>query len=280
MKLHQIIRQKSRSLVRLASQLHADYRENGLAHAVRLGRKTLKGITFKGKRGPAAPPSEFDRQYGVQTAGIVRVAAMDIEGPNYAYAVYYRATEPELLRAAIAAVTPRPEAFTFVDYGSGKGLALMVASEFAFRAVVGVEFAKDLHQESVKNLAAFAQANPRQLCRQVQAVCGDAVEFPPPAGPLLCHFYDPFEDCILEKVLDRLAESNRADPREIIVVYRSAAASSAMRYEEAHRQALFASKPFLERVGVELPPDHTAFRLLPVSGATAATSSAPQRVAS
>lgn len=267
MKFHQIIRQKSRSLVRLASQLHADYRENGLVHAVRLGRKTLKGITFKGKGSPAAPPSEFDRQYGVSTSGIVRVAAMDIEGPNYAYAVYYRATEPELLRAAIRAVAIRCEDFTFIDYGSGKGLALMVASEFPFRAAVGVEFAKDLHQESLRNLAAFAQANPGQQCRDVRAVCGDAVEFVPPPGPLLCHFYDPFEDCILEKVLDRLAESNRADPRQMLVVYRSAAASSAMRYEEAHRQALFASKPFLERVDAALPPDHTAFRLRPAPSA-------------
>ena len=44
--------------------------------------------------------------------------------------------------------------FTFVDIGSGKGRTLLMASQFPFRKIVGVELIAELHQRDQENLRA------------------------------------------------------------------------------------------------------------------------------
>ncbi len=40
----------------------------------------------------------------------------------------------------------------FVDYGSGKGAAIIHAKEIGFKQSIGVEFAKELHEVAVENI--------------------------------------------------------------------------------------------------------------------------------
>jgi tRNA G46 methylase TrmB len=42
------------------------------------------------------------------------------------------------------------EDFTFFDFGSGKGRALHLASEFPFKNIIGVEFSSKLHARSLR----------------------------------------------------------------------------------------------------------------------------------
>jgi len=44
---------------------------------------------------------------------------------------------------------------SFVDYGSGKGRVLLVASDYAFKKIVGVEFSKVLNDVAVANIATY-----------------------------------------------------------------------------------------------------------------------------
>ena len=42
--------------------------------------------------------------------------------------------------------------FTFVDYGLGKGRVLMLATEYPFKRIVGVEFSESLDRTARQNL--------------------------------------------------------------------------------------------------------------------------------
>ena len=45
--------------------------------------------------------------------------------------------------------------FTFVDLGSGKGRTLLMASDYPFRRIIGVELLPSLHQIAQENLRQY-----------------------------------------------------------------------------------------------------------------------------
>lgn len=107
--------------------------------------------------------------------------------------------------------------FTFVDYGSGKGRTLLLAAEYPFRKIVGIEFAEELHALTLANIANYT--NPRQRCFDIESRMEDATIAPLPPGPCLIYLFNPFEEEALRKVVARIAESWHEDPRKMYLVY-------------------------------------------------------------
>src|SRR3712207_2275466 len=84
--------------------------------------------------------SYFDRRNGVRTAGCVSLRELGVEGRSVAEGNHYEAVDPRLFRKVVGSLKIRHEDFVFVDFGSGMGRAILLAAEFPFRKVVGVEF--------------------------------------------------------------------------------------------------------------------------------------------
>jgi SAM-dependent methyltransferase len=158
----------------------------------------------------------FDLQAGTDTAGIVRLESLSIESPNRTLGVHYQASEPDSFRRTIAALPLRHEDFVFVDFGSGKGRALLLASEFPFKRIMGVEFSDELSAIARENVASFA--TEAQRCGDIEIVCEDAAEFELPADPLVLYFYNPFHEPVMREVMRRIVESLDDDPRPVFVI--------------------------------------------------------------
>ena len=161
---------------------------------------------------------EFDRTYGVDTAGESPLTAVGVplEKAGRGNSIY-RGVWPRIFHEALRETRLPFEQFTFVDYGSGKGKALMLASAYPFRRIVGVEFSPELHEVALKNLGTYW--SHEQRCFALESVCADALEWEPPTEPLLCFFFNPFDNATMERVLGRLAESWRHAPRDINLLY-------------------------------------------------------------
>lgn len=129
----------------------------------------------------------------------------------------YQPAEPELFRYVLRALNIDHREFTFIDLGSGKGRALLLASEFPFRRIIGVELLPELHAIAQTNASRFS--SPWQQCHQFDLWCGDARQFTFPAEPLLVFLFDPFPEYVLERVLSNLERSLREQPRAVVVVY-------------------------------------------------------------
>jgi len=239
MRAHRIVRQKAHSTMRLLTAARRSYAQDGFRTAAGLVVRSLRSLA-RGARQQAA--TEFDLTHGVNTGGIVRIASMEIDSPNYVYAVYYKASRPDEVGNAIAALPIRHEEFTFVDFGSGKGLALLVASLYPFRRIVGVEFAADLHRTAVANIAAF-RADGRR-CFDVQSVHADAAEWQVPPEPLVCYFYEPFEAPVLSRTMANLAESCRQNRRPIHLLYHRAPGDSVLHESSLRNEQLIVNAGF------------------------------------
>ena len=92
--------------------------------------------------------------------------------------------------------------FCFVDLGCGKGRVLLVAAEYPFRQIVGVEISAALSEIARKN-AAIAPPRSRK-CRDIEIQNADATTFDYPEGNILLHLYHPFEPTLTRRVLSHL----------------------------------------------------------------------------
>jgi SAM-dependent methyltransferase len=129
----------------------------------------------------------------------------------------YQPSEPGLFHRILNELKIRYEEFTFIDLGSGKGRTLLMASEYAFRKIVGAEIIPELHAIAAENVRRYT--NERQKCFAIETWLGDAREFPLPDGPLVIYLFNPFPADVLREVLRRIRFSFVENPREIYVIY-------------------------------------------------------------
>jgi hypothetical protein len=107
--------------------------------------------------------------------------------------------------------------FVFLDLGSGKGRTLLMASDYPFRRIAGVELLPALHQAAQENLNKYRSES--QKCFVLESICADATEFPFPAEPTVLYLFNPFPEVGLSRMIANLEESLRSHPRAVYVLY-------------------------------------------------------------
>jgi len=106
--------------------------------------------------------------------------------------------------------------FVFIDFGCGKGKALLLASRLPFRQIIGIELWPELFSVAEKNLKIY---RGKRRCKDTRLHQMHASEFTIPSEPGIYYFYDPFHEEVMRKVLDNMRRSLEAAPRESYVVY-------------------------------------------------------------
>lgn len=100
----------------------------------------------------------------------------------------------------------------FLDYGSGKGGAIIQARKYGFEEAIGVEFAKELHE--------IAESNIRKLSLdRIKSVWADATEFEPPKETTLIYLFNPFDAVVMERVAERIKKAKELFDSEVYLVY-------------------------------------------------------------
>lgn len=129
----------------------------------------------------------------------------------------YQGSEPQLFHEILQQVAEDLTGYTFIDMGSGKGRALLMASEYPFAKIIGVEIIPELHETAVRNIAKFS--GEARLRDDITSWCGDAREFEFPPEPSVVYFFNPFPEDVLRSVLMNLEGSVRTHPRKLWVIY-------------------------------------------------------------
>jgi hypothetical protein len=107
--------------------------------------------------------------------------------------------------------------FTFIDLGSGKGRTLLMASDYPFRRIIGVELLPSLHQIALQNLRQYK--NESQKCFALESICADGATFSFPHGPLVIYLFNPFPESGMRQVFRNLEQSLLHHPRPVYVLY-------------------------------------------------------------
>ena len=160
----------------------------------------------------------FDWRHNVRTMGDMGLADMDAVTPDTSLAGHYHPSHPRSARRILGMLPLRDYSqYTFIDLGSGKGLMLLLAAEYPYAAIRGVEFSRKLHEVADRNIATYR--NSRQRCFDIKSVNVDARDYEFPATPLVLYLFNPFRHELLARVLRNLDNSLAASPRDALIVY-------------------------------------------------------------
>jgi SAM-dependent methyltransferase len=103
----------------------------------------------------------------------------------------------------------------FLDYGSGKGRAVLAAARHPFKRVLGVDVVESLNAIARENIAA---AKP-QLRAPVEVLSADAKTFDVPDDVTVVYLYNPFLGDVLPAVQKKIESSLSRQPRALRLYY-------------------------------------------------------------
>lgn len=223
----------------------------GWGRTARLGGLWLG---FHLRHGLRPAPPGFDLEFGLDTDADGDVAG---ERKGSVAGVEYGPVDLEHFAALIRQVDVSSGEFAFLDFGCGRGRALLLASFYPFRQIRGVEYDRELQQSAERHVAAWGRrrrrgwlatfclgrsrwslggrasipgegrplglgASPRcrqQCCFDLGTVWEDATAWEFPVAPSVFYFNEPLGEAELGVVAERIRRSLQAAPRPAYVLY-------------------------------------------------------------
>jgi SAM-dependent methyltransferase len=164
------------------------------------------------------PVHPFDEQYGIRTSGFLpgSVLRSGYSVKKTTLNAGYLGEQPSIVRRPLK-VLPSQNDATFLDLGCGKGRALVVASEFPFRSVIGVEISPELAKVAKENARVIARNFPERT--PIAVVNGDALDYALPEGNLIAFLYNPFGEDLITRLLTNIETALLTRDSSIWVVY-------------------------------------------------------------
>lgn len=189
-----------------------------LSQLVALPTKVAKRVV---RHGPAdtwhwlwshVESSRREKRLGIDTTGVIEANELGYsdDAPGYDPISY------ACMDAVISDLKIEPNKEVFVDIGSGRGRAVIMAAMQPFRRVVGIELHDGLYRDSLIQLE---KAKPFFRCSDVAIEKADATTFEYPDDMSVVFLWNPFTGEILDQVMERVRISHERRPRPMALVY-------------------------------------------------------------
>lgn len=155
----------------------------------------------------------FDISRNVSTAGFEQVG-------SFFYAPSRSGGFRQLLKSQQI-----PNDLAFVDYGAGKGKAMIMALDFGFQIVRGIEISRNLYEIAIQNLNSMKKVDQR-ADQDIEVILGDMTEYQPKQNDGVFYFYDPAPMEVVAKCLVNIFSSLKSHPRNAWIIYHNNLISS------------------------------------------------------
>lgn len=132
--------------------------------------------------------------------------------PSSLHANYYQPIRTHSFLKVLELID-KVDGYTFIDIGSGTGKALILAAEYGFKNVLGIEFVPTLCELSRKNINKFSKDFPKVKFEIIEDDFRNC-DF----GDSKCIFLlnDPFDDELMEEFVKKFLNHNKKYPSWII----------------------------------------------------------------
>lgn len=201
----------------LRREIQRKVREVGIGGTFKLCLRKLISIVFKTASFNASNLHPFDLKYGTDTSGIIKPGALDIPDGMAAHAVQYQTAIVEVFLDILNSLPISYEEFLFIDLGSGKGRALLLASQFPFKRIIGVELSENLHMIACRNIQIYRDEG--QYCHNIQSICEDVAKYEIPYEKTVFYLFNPFDEYVMRAALLNIEYSISKYPRDIYICY-------------------------------------------------------------
>lgn len=163
-----------------------------------------------------AVDSLFDLRYGVSTFKSISNAQLATQEPHFLESVGYQPTRALPFRKLMKALR-LDKKICFVDFGCGKGRALMLAAEYGFNKVKGIEFAESLCQDAKENLETLKKI--KSLNFDYEIIPSDVLKYALLEEDRILYLYDPFSEEILKKWIELIIPTLKRQGHLVTIIY-------------------------------------------------------------
>jgi hypothetical protein len=170
----------------------------------------------------------FDLLHGTDTSGLIpgSVIAQGTRAKPSELTAYY-GVAPSILHGLLDIwlhrTSPQPiEKTVFLDVGAGKGRAMLLASQFPFLRVEGVELNPNLASIAAANISLWHNDLQAEALSPLTLHHADATTHPLPPEPTLAFLFHPFELPILRRFLRHIETSQATHSRAFDLLYANA----------------------------------------------------------
>jgi SAM-dependent methyltransferase len=191
---------------------------------------------------------DFDVRYGVDTSGLIGGRDLNSGHQNDQFITAYFGVPPSRLTNAFdlwqRTSQMAASQYRFIDVGCGKGRAVLLASQFGFRDVFGIELQPKLAEIASENVQRWRQQN--SVSTDISILCGDGPSLLPQllAGPVLIYLYNPFHAPVLRALAYSIINSKEkfSGPVDVLYLYPE--------YEEVFSEFPLFQKICNEEIGI------------------------------
>lgn len=160
---------------------------------------------------------KFDLKCRVDTCGQKSILNLDIDDSLKSTSISYEPSPVKVIRSVLDELSINHSEFTFIDFGSGKGRVILLASHYPYKKIIGVELSPSLHEIAKNNIASYK--NNLQRCFNIESIAKNAIEFDLPREPLVLFFFTPFHGHIFEQVIDNIENHLKTNKLRILIIY-------------------------------------------------------------
>lgn len=158
----------------------------------------------------------YDYKYRIDTDAHVQLENLDISKEQKEHYYWYEGTKVRPLKKLFKHLKI-PKDKTFVDIGSGKGRVLLIAAEYGFQKIIGIELSPNLYQISKKNVNTFLQK--RSITAEIDILNIDALDYNYTDNEAIFFLYNPFDEHILKQIVLNIKSSLNRNKRDIKIIY-------------------------------------------------------------
>jgi len=171
----------------------------------------------------------------------------------------YQPTDPALFQEMVARVKIDFREFTFIDIGSGKGRVLLMAADYPFRRILGIELFPALNRVAQENIRNYKSDSQR--CFTIETTCADACVFTFPPEPTVLYLFNPLPEPGLAEMLLNLEGSLQQHPRALFVLYHNPLLELVVGRSNSFRKLVGTQQYSIFRAGSAAGPDSGLARL-------------------
>ena len=157
-----------------------------------------------------------EKKYKIDTSRIQDVKRITVKGNNIRHAEMYQGASYYLLEKVFSFMKEIGENKSMIDFGAGKGRAMVVAAAYVYNYVTGVDFALTLCEEAGRNINAIQKYYPGTSFNVVHE---DVVDYKIENHVNTFFFFNPFNEIIMRNVLKNIQSSLDSAPRKVFVIY-------------------------------------------------------------
>lgn len=158
----------------------------------------------------------FDWKYKTDTRNKVSLHDLTVTGENKARGSFYQPTMALSFNRLLDTI-PLPPESVLVDFGCGKGRVLLLAVLRGMKKAVGIEFSPELCAIARENVRIVEQATESRL--DIAVIEGDVTHYEIEDDQNVFFLFNPFDDVVMEAVVENIKKSLQRKPREIAVIY-------------------------------------------------------------